>query len=38
MESHQGEVKVESEVEKGTTVTLFLPGMRHGNTTTIPVV
>ena len=25
MESHQGEVKVESEVGKGTTVTLFLP-------------
>jgi two-component system sensor histidine kinase HydH len=29
MESHQGEVKVESEVGKGTTVTLFLPRTRH---------
>jgi two-component system sensor histidine kinase HydH len=29
MESHQGEVKVESQVGKGTTVTLFLPRTRY---------
>jgi two-component system sensor histidine kinase HydH len=32
MESHQGEVKVESEVGKGTTVTLFLPRLPQEQT------
>jgi len=32
IESHKGEVKVESEVGKGTTVTVFLPGSPHEQT------